>query len=360
MGDNQPFWASHWDRTRDRLAAWWRGNGLVVSVTAPANEPHDPTLIKPDLPADHLKRWSTPSIRFRRAEYQLAQTFFGGEAFPYFDTEMGPGSLGMFLGAEPEFVVGTAWYHECIEDLATHPPLRFDRANAWVEAQLAIVQAGVEAAAGRFLVGMPDLIENIDCLAQLRGTQTLLMDMLETPELVEQRLWEINAAYFEAFDAIAPLIRDDRGGNAFSAFKIWGPGKTAKVQCDASVMFSPGMFRQFVVPPLTEQCQWLDHAMYHLDGTQAIVHLDALLEIEALDAVEWTPQAGEPQGGSPKWFDLYRRIKSAGKAVQAIAVAPEEVVPLIDAIGPAGTFVLTPAKTQAAAEELVKRVESYR
>ena len=40
------------------------------------------------------------------------------------------------------------------------------------------------------------------------------------------------------------------------------------------------------MPALSEQCQWLDNSMFHLDGSQCIVHLDALLEIDALDAIE--------------------------------------------------------------------------
>ena len=39
-----------------------------------------------------------------------------------------------------------------------------------------------------------------------------------------------------------------------------------------------------------EQCRWLDHSLYHLDGTQALHQLPALLAIEELDAIEWTPQ----------------------------------------------------------------------
>jgi hypothetical protein len=185
--------------------------------------------------------------------------------------------------------------------------------------------------------------------------------MIETPELVEERLWEINEAFFAAFDIIYNRIKDESGGMAFAYFRLWGPGKTAKVQCDASAMFSPTMFQQFVVPPLTQQCEWLDFSMYHLDGTQAMGHLDALLEIEALDAIEWTPQAGEEQGGSPEWYDLYRRIKRGGKSVQAISVKLGEVIPLIEAVGPEGLFIITDgAPTQEAAEELVMSCEQYR
>ena len=118
-------------------------------------------------------------------------------------------------------------------------------------------------------------------------------------------------------------------------------------------MISPEMFREFVVPALTEQCAWLDYSLYHLDGTTALHHLDSLLKIEPLDAIEWTPQAGLPGGGSPQWYDIYRRIKAAGKSVQAIRVDPEEVAPLIDAVGGEGLYIETRCPTEAAARQLV-------
>jgi hypothetical protein len=121
-------------------------------------------------------------------------------------------------------------------------------------------------------------------------------------------------------------------------------------------MISEAMFREFVVPALTKQCEWLDYSMHHLDGTQAMHHLDALLEIEALDAIEWTPQAGIPNGGSPQWYDLYRRIKAAGKSVQAIGVKPNEVEPLISAVGAEGLFIMTRAETESEARALLRRV----
>ena len=44
-------------------------------------------------------------------------------------------------------------------------------------------------------------------------------------------------------------------------------------------------------------------------------------------------------GGHPQWYDLYRRIKAGGKSVQAVGVKPEEVVPLLDAVGPEGMYI---------------------
>ena len=247
-------------------------------------------------------------------------------------------------------------------DLQRHPPLRFDPHNKWFQRQLAIVDEGLRLADGRFLVGMPDLVENIDILAAMRAPQTLLLDLVDAAPLVEERLRQINTVYVAAFDALYERIKDDAGGCAYGPFSIWGPGETAKVQCDASAMLSPKMFRRFVVPALTEQCRWLDYSMFHLDGEDALCHVDALLQIEPLDAIQWTPVFGygAEGGGKPKWHDLYRRILAAGKSVQAVAVKCDEVLPMLDAVGPAGMYIATAAPNETAARQLIDQVEAYR
>ncbi len=92
--------------------------------------------------------------------------------------------------------------------------------------------------------------------------------------------------FFESYSRVYDIIKMADGSAAFGAFRLWGPGKVAKVQCDTSAMFSPRMFDRFVTPALTAQCEWLDCSMFHLDGHQCIPHLDLLLDIEPLDAIE--------------------------------------------------------------------------
>ena len=371
------FWKDDWDQTRRRYLDWWQHDGLILQLTAPRATLRQPIApgagwrggnsgIDADYPLTGREpiaiesAWVDAERRAALAEIYIANTFWGGEAFPYFDTHIGPGSLGMFLGVGTAFDVETVWYEPCMTDLETHPPLRFDPQHPWVLKHTALIEAGLRRSQGRYLVGMPDLIENVDVLAALYDTPALLVAMIEHPEQVTQRVEEINHAFFAAFDLLFHLIQDPWGGNAFSAFKIWGPGKTAKVQCDLAAMISPKMFGEFVAPALTEQCEWLDYSMYHLDGTQAMVHLDRVLAIEPLQAVEWTPQAGRPGGGDPAWYEMYRRILAAGKSVQAIGVKPEEVIPLLDAIGGRGVYIMTETDTEAEARALVEAVEAYR
>lgn len=69
----------------------------------------------------------------------------------------------------------------------------------------------------------------------------------------------------------------------------------SKLQSDISTMISQDDYRRFVQPFIREQCQKIDYTLYHLDGVGAMHHLPALLEIEELNAIQWTPGVGEPQ-----------------------------------------------------------------
>ncbi len=356
-------WKPNWQQTRQHFIDWWNRKGLVVGAwqAPPGREPHGPhewpTIAGPeDYYADPLKR-------ARHAHALMATRHFGADCLPMVRPDIGPGSLALTLGSEPGFSRETVWFKPTMADVADPEslgPLRFDPANRWWQVHEQTLRACVELADGHYMVGCPDLVENIDILAALRDPQTLMFDMLDRPAWVETKVWEINEAYREVYDRIYAIIRQPDGGACFGAFSLWGPGKTAKVQCDASAMFSPAMFRRFVVPALTAQCEYLDYSMFHLDGHECIPHLEHLLAIDALDAIEWTPDPNVPPGGDPHWYDFYRRILQAGKSVQAVGVQIDEIQPLIDAVGPAGLYILTSFADQAQCDACERMLEPYR
>jgi hypothetical protein len=125
-------------------------------------------------------------------------------------------------------------------------------------------------------------------------------------------------------------------------------------------MISREMFDSFVLPVLEKQCKALDYSVYHLDGSTALHHLDSLLSIEELDAIEWTPEPSLPQGGDPEWYDLYRRILKAGKSVEIVNVKPEQVTQLLDVLGTDGLYICATAKTQEQVHMLEREVAKYR
>ena len=354
-------WKEDWASARQHHIEWWRQEGLVLWVTAPRAVP---ALDLPPPPAATSleERWFSPEWRVRQHEYHLSRCYFGGDAFPSLSCISAAGDLGAYMGCRLELSPETVWCDPCICDPPEdHPPLRFDRQSWAFRQHLAMVKLAARESRGRWLVMPPDLVENIDILSAMRGPQALLFDLVDRPEWVDQKVMEINQAFFEAFAVFADVVRDGFGGNCF-CFSIWGPGRTAKVQCDACAMFGPEMFRRFVVPALTQQCEWLDFALYHLDGEDCLVNLDELLAITPLQAIEWTPRrlAVGDSGGHPRHWDLYRRILAAGKSVQAVGVRYDEVIPLLDACGGRGMCIMTSASTEEKARELAARADTYR
>ena len=358
------MWKSNWTETQKRFVNWWNREGLLVGMwgapeTGRCLHETVPALAKPATLED---RYCNAAFRAAENHYRLSRSIFPLDVLPSATTDLGPGSLALFLGSRPGFAEDTVWFHPCIEQVLEPeklPPLKFDPDNSWWRITEDIMRRCADRARRNYIVGCPDLIENMDVLSSLRGAQTLLLDMIERPEWIEQKIREINEVWFAAYQRIYDIIKLEDGSSAFGAFYIWGPGKVAKAQCDSSAMFSPKMFQRFVVPALTAQCEWLDHSLYHLDGTQAMVQLDNLLAIEPLDAIEWTPQAGIETGGHRRWHDLYRRILAAGKSVQVVNVERNEVLPLLDAIGPRGVYLLIQFKDEREAEQVARMVEPY-
>ena len=362
--DERPIeliWKEDWASARQHHTDWWSQDGLVLWVTAPRDVPA--MMLKAPPPARDLEeRWFSPTWRLWQQEWAISHCYYGGDAFPLFNCVSAAGDLSAYMGCNLNLSDETVWCDPCIGDPPEqHPPLCLDR-DAWAFWQhVAMVEIAVRESAGRWLVMPPDLVENVDILSALRGPQTFLFDLIDRPEWVEQKVREINGAFFEAFDVFYDLVCDGYGGNGF-CFNVWGPGRTAKVQCDACSMFGPEMFRRFVAPALTEQCAWLDYSLFHLDGEDCLVNLDELLAIEPLRAIEWTPRrlsVGD-SGGHPRHWDLYRRILAAGKSVQAIGVRYDEVLPLLDACGGRGLYIMTHAPSEEAARTLAERVEAYR
>lgn len=359
-------WKKNWEQAKENFSSWWNREGLVInqwSGVSTENPPHE--IIKPVPHIDsHLEEYyANADHRVQKNHAFMASLAFPADIPATTNTYIGPGSLAMHLGSKPEFRKESVWYHPTMAEIDNPeklPPLKFDENEKWWKIQEETLRKSVKMGKGKYVVGCPDLIENIDCLASLRGQSNLFMDMVTRPDWVKEKISEINQAYFEVYDRIYEIIKLEDGGSVYEAYNIYGPGKTAKVQCDNATMFSPKMFDEMCAPALTEQCEWLDYSLYHLDGKEEFVHLDTLLSIDALDGIEWTPNANLPLGGDPIWFDLYRRILNAGKCVQVYMVWPHEIIPVLDAIGGKGVQILALFANEKQVEETLKKVEQFR
>jgi len=350
-------WKNNWTTSQQHYIDWWAGKGLVLTMWEACPKRGAPHVQVPQLPAARSleERWFDPSYRSEQIFHQLANSSLMADIIPVANTQLGPGSLAAILGAKLEAREDTIWIRHQ-EDWDGQ--LQLDPANPWWKLHLNLLQTCKAKAQGQYYVGCPDIMEGLDVLAGLRGNDNVLMDMLMNPDELEEQVRKVNEIYFEVFDQVYEIIREG-DEMAFCYFSIWAPGKCSKFQSDISVMISQDDFRRFVQPYLREQCQRIPYSLYHLDGVDAIRHLESILEIPELKAVQWTPGYGQPQGGDPCWFDLYKRVKAAGKAALPCWVKLDELKPLLDEVGPEGLNIELDIQTEGEMEQAIKIVERY-
>lgn len=312
--------------------------------------------IMPPAPAKDLsQKWFDPQWRAEYLDWYVAHSSLMADILPVANTQLGPGSLAAILGGVFEGGEDTIWIHPA-PDFSDEIIFNPEHPNWILHKEL--LKACKAKANGHYYVGMPDLMEGLDVLAALKGTDRVLLDTVMQPEILEQQMQQINDIYFKVFDELYDIIREG-DEMAFCYFSSWAPGKMSKLQSDISTMISQDDYRRFVQPFIREQCQKIDYTLYHLDGVGAMHHLPALLEIEELNAIQWTPGVGEPQGGSPKWYDLYKKILAGGKSVMACWVTLDELKPLLDNIGADGVHLEMDFHNEKEVEQAMRIVEEY-
>jgi hypothetical protein len=174
---------------------------------------------------------------------------------------------------------------------------------------------------GRCLLAEIDLHSNIDALEGLRGAQNLLFDMIDEPDVILEAVEQVQGLHEQVHQAFYNYGDKKNLGTAAMSF-FYSRGKCHWIQADFICLLNPDMFRKFVLPAIEQEASYLDNCVFHLDGPGALKHLDDILSIKKIDAVQWQPGAGnKPQ---LQWPEVLHKIQNAGKSI-ILYGTPEEI-----------------------------------
>ncbi len=95
-------------------------------------------------------------------------------------------------------------------------------------------------------------------------------------------------------------------------------------------------FKEFVLPTIREEMKASDRNIYHLDGPGALRHLDAILEVPEIHAIQWVYGAGN--GPARNWLPVYKKILDAGKGIRVEAEDYEDIRILNEELGSKGVW----------------------
>jgi hypothetical protein len=338
---------------KERMIDWWAGrkvDRVVASLVARRDgcEPHRPrgTLVE---------RRTDSAIGLANFEDWLGRTYFGAEGFPAYQPKIGPVQMAAFLGAELVFRDEAIWQLPLGLTWDEAHRITFDRGNKWWVKWRELRSAGCEQARGRFLVADGEGEAALaDVMVNLFGHEQTLVAMVERPEAVrelrDRMLVWVREMLDEAHRIVAPYQEGD-----IDWVHVWAPGTMKVFQCDACVMLSPQVFNDIFLEEIRQECAYVDHSFYHLDGSGEMRHLDALLSIEDLDGIQWTPEPTVPS--NPAHFaDVWRRVQDAGKKLMFF-VRPEHVRPLLGSIGRETVFLSVSCRDETEARTVLRELE---
>ena len=343
----------------ERFEAWWHGEIVdrpPVTLWAPGDKPYRGPV---STHATLRDRWLDVRFNVEQAAARLEASRFLGDALPVYMPNIGPELTSTVLGAPLEFGEHTSWSVPTVHDVAQWDEVAarpFDFDNTYWRAIEAMTDLALEVGRGRFLVGVADLHGNLDILAGLREPQMLCLDLMDDLPRVARALDHAVDGYVECFR---------RGyGKLAAAGQVattWTPtlhaGPAYVPSSDFWCMLSDEMARDLVLPAIVKEMAPLGRSIFHLDGPQALRHLDLLLQLPELDAVQWVFGAG--QGPAAKWMDVYRQCRAAGKSVQVLADTADDALAVLDAVGPRGVWLCVGEgfKSAAEAEAYLREVE---
>ena len=347
-----------WEKIKKYYEAWWNCEVLdkvLLRVTAYQAEETALGSIE--------DRFNKEKV-IAHAERKIQATFPCGLAFPSYCLDFGPDIFAGYLGAVLRFsplgsspISWADWSEPVLKDYSDLSVLQIKEGNFYWEKTKEFTCYALERSKGNYLVGLTDIHASIDALAVLRGgPEQLCMDLIENPAGVKEAMKYLWKAWHKVYGECYQIIKEKQEGTC-AWIGLWSPGKMYPVQNDFSCLVSPSMYEEFFLEELVSEINYLDHSIYHLDGPDALKHLDLILDIPRLNAVQWVPNlVGKDIA---KWIPLYRKIQAKKKAI-IVYCQPDEVDFVLENLAPEGLLIATNCSSVEEARRLLLKKRKYR
>ena len=305
-------------------------------------------------------KWLDIDFRVEQTIINLHNYVYYADSMPIAFPNMGPEIFSAWCGCSYNFGETTAWSEPCIKDWETDcDKAVLDMNHPLLKLLEDFTRKLLEAGKGHFITGLTDFHPGGDHLAALRDPANLAFDLIENPEWVKRKLKDSQKEYFKIYDHFYNMLK-----SYDIPITTWTPlisdSKFYVPSNDFSCMISEKMFQEFFLEGIIEECRFYGKSIYHLDGPGALRHLNSILSIKELNAVQWVPGAGKE--GFEKWIPVYQKIQAAGKAIQVFGVNLSNIDLLFDNLKPEGVWLdgLGNIKTREEADYALKRISNWK
>jgi hypothetical protein len=305
------------------------------------------------------EQWMDVEQRAAEANYYFDNAEFYSDAMPTYMPNLGPEIFSAICGCEYFFGPDTTWTEPCITDWEKDADKAvMNRNSEYFAAVDKFTRELLKYSKDKFAVGFTDFHAGADHLAALRDPENLCTDLYDYPEFVRAKLKSSYIEYYKFYEYFYSLITFE-GEPTTSWIGLIADGRYNVVQNDFSCMISQQMFDEFFMEGLIDECNHLDRNIYHLDGPDALKHLDRLLEIKNLQAVQWVCGAGNE--GFNRWISVYQKIQKAKRGV-LLGIDIKELGDVFANLKPDGIWFqyISGVNTKEEADKIIERIKNWK
>lgn len=281
---------------------------------------------------------------------------FLGETLPVYWPNLGPDVYAAFYGSPLVFGEVTSWSQPIIKGMADVAKLKLDTNNEYFKKLDELTSHALERCEGKFLVGYTDLHPGMDCALAWRGMEQLCFDLIDNPDIVEALVAKASEDFAEIFNSSNKILKS-AGQPSVNWMEIPSFEEVYIPSCDFGVMMSPDQFEKFALDAIKAEVKHATHNIFHLDGKGVARHLDAILEIPEITAIQWVQGVGEDLP-IMQWIPLIKRIQDAGKGV-IVDLKKHELEGFIDQMRPEGIFLWISENDESEQQRILKRLEKW-
>ena len=292
----------NWPTVKKRWEAFW-DQGLydrpLVQVRAPrAAEESQLESVDPET------QWTDNSHVLRRTLESLRRTYYGGEALPWCWNPMSAG-YALLFGCQPHFSPATMFVDPAPTGEGAFPTLDGWRDSPWWAWMRYGIERFVDASKGRFFVPVFWGNSAMDILGLVRGVEQFMMDVALNPDWVKSATAAMNRIEWEIFDELLEIASPEAVGleGTVETCGFWAPGKARTFDADLAYCISGRSFKELILPPMVEWMHAVDYRSWRLDGVGNLTHLETLLDLPELQAIQWVQGDGPNKPIAP-WIPL--------------------------------------------------------
>ena len=253
------------------------------------------------LPEEFLKDYDRIVAQWDEVEDDLIRAVAPIPPFPW---------LEAMLGSPVQVGNESIWAEEGGFDYAELNKLDLSKDNPWCRKYLEFVAGLQDHYKNRFPVGQPILRGVSDMIASLRGTSQMILDLYDRPEDFQHLARICSDLLIELVQEQQSLTGPFLGGYEVEQLSLWAPDRIIRIQEDASALFSPSLYIQYLHEEDQRQASAFPYSVIHLHSSSLFL-LNHILDIESLNCIQINKDVGGPE--IQRMLPFFKMVKKLGK-----------------------------------------------